>query len=130
MKFINRKTHAVMDYLVGIILIAAPWLLGFADNGPAKWSAIGVGLVLLAMSLITDYEGGLIKAVPMSFHLGMDVLAGLFLATSPWLLGYHMQVFLPHVIVGILEIGAGLFSQSASQHRASGDINTISHSFR
>jgi hypothetical protein len=129
MKFINRKAHAVMDYLVGVILIAAPWLLGFTDNEPAKWSAVGVGIVLLAMSLITDYEGGLIKAVPMGFHLGMDVLAGLFLAVSPWLLGYHNQVYLPHLIVGILEIGAGLFTESVSQHTASGNVN-MGHSLR
>lgn len=130
MKFINRKTHAVMDYLVGVILIAAPWLLGFGDSEPAKWSAVGVSAVLLVLSLITDYEGGVIKAVPMGFHLGMDVVAGLFLATSPWLLGYQNQVFLPHLIVGILEIGTGLFTQSVSQHTASGDINTIGHSYR
>ncbi|WP_419699506.1 hypothetical protein [Mucilaginibacter sp. NFX135] len=30
MKFIKRRTHAMLDYLVGIIMIASPWLLGFA----------------------------------------------------------------------------------------------------
>lgn len=128
MNFISRKTHAVMDYVVGVILIAAPWLLGFADNEPAKWSAVGVGVLVLAMSLITDYEGGLVKSVPMSFHLGMDVLSGIFLAASPWLLGYHNQVYLPHLIVGILEIGAGLLTNKESQH-STGGIK-LSNTFR
>ncbi|MEZ2337391.1 hypothetical protein AB6735_17230 [Mucilaginibacter sp. RCC_168] len=30
MKFINRRTHAILDYLVGIIMIASTWLFGFA----------------------------------------------------------------------------------------------------
>jgi len=120
MKFISRKMHAVMDYIMGVVLIAAPWLLGFANNEPAKWSAVAVGVVMLVMSLMTDYEGGAIKAIPMRFHLGMDMIAGIFLAVSPWLLGFHDQVYLPHLILGILEIGAAMFTQRTSEHTASG----------
>jgi hypothetical protein len=116
MKFISRKTHAVMDYIMGVILIAAPWLLGFSNNEPAKWSAVAVGIIMLAMSLMTDYEGGLAKVVPMRFHLGMDLIAGIFLAVSPWLLGFHDQVYLPHLVLGILEIGAASFTQRVSEH--------------
>jgi uncharacterized membrane protein len=129
MKFISRKTHAIMDYIMGVILIVAPWLLGFADNEQATWSAVAVGILMLAMSLITDYEGGLIKAVPMAVHLGMDVFAGLFLAISPWLLGFHSEVFLPHLVLGILEIGAALSTDRTSLHSASGRVN-VSHDFR
>lgn len=28
MKFITRKTHAVLDYIMGVLLIASPWILG------------------------------------------------------------------------------------------------------
>jgi hypothetical protein len=119
MKFISRRTHAVLDYLVGVVLIAAPWLLGFSDNNAATWSAAGVGIATLLMSAITDYEGGLIKILPMGAHLTMDVIAGIFLAASPWLLGYSGQVFLPHLIVGIMEIGVVLFSEKTSQHSGS-----------
>ncbi|MGY3212366.1 SPW repeat domain-containing protein [Mucilaginibacter sp. HD30] len=124
MKFISRRTHAVLDYLVGILLIAAPWLLGFSDNNAATWCAAGVGIVTLLMSAITDYEGGLIKILPMSAHLTMDVITGIFLAVSPWLLGYSARVFLPHLIVGIMEILVVLFSQRTSQHSGS-----VRHSF-
>ena len=116
MRFISRKTHSVLDYIVGIILIAAPWILGFADVDAAKWSAVIVGAVIILMSLFTDYEGGVVKTLSMSTHLTLDVIAGLFLAASPWLLKFNDRVYLPHLIVGILEIGAGLFTHTESQH--------------
>lgn len=129
MNIISRKKHVVIDYIMGVVLIAAPWLLGFAGNERATWSAIAVGLLILAISLITDYEGGLIKAVPMPVHLGMDVFAGLFLAISPWLLGFHSQLYVPHLVLGVLEIGAALATDRTSQHSASGRVN-VSHDFR
>jgi uncharacterized membrane protein len=116
MKIISRKFHAVMDYVMGALLIAAPWILGFADIDAAKWSSVGVGIVMLLMSFITDYEGGGKKVLSMSAHLTMDVIAGVFLAVSPWLFGFHDRVYLPHLILGILEIGAGLMTQTTSQH--------------
>lgn len=116
MKFIPRKTHAVLDYVMGLLLIASPWLFGFADVEAARWCAVGIGVLMLVMSLITDYEGGVMKAIPMSTHLTMDLVAGLFLAASPWLLGFSEQVYLPHLIFGIMEIGAAMCTQRTSQH--------------
>ena len=76
MRFISRKFHAVLDYMAGLILIAAPWMLGFADVEAAKWAAVAVGVLILLMSLFTDYEGGVQKVLSMSTHLTMDVIAG------------------------------------------------------
>jgi hypothetical protein len=115
MRIISRKIHAVMDYIVGILLIAAPWIFGFSDIPAAKWTAIVVGVLLLLMSAVTDYEGGGVKMLPMRIHLIMDVIAGVFLAASPWLFHFSDDVYLPHLIVGILEIGAGLMTERSSQ---------------
>ncbi|RYE52305.1 MAG: hypothetical protein EOP48_16780 [Sphingobacteriales bacterium] len=116
MRFISRKFHAVLDYMSGVLLIAAPWLFGFADIEGAKWSAVIVGALILLMSFLTDYEGGGKKVISMSTHLTMDVIAGIFLAASPWLLNFDEYVYLPHLLMGILEIGAGLFTVNESQH--------------
>ncbi len=35
MRFIPTKVHGILDYVVGIALIAAPWLFGFAGMGGA-----------------------------------------------------------------------------------------------
>ena len=116
MRFISRKFHAVLDYMTGIVLILAPWLFNFDNVAAAKWTAIAVGAVLLIMSFFTDYEGGGKKTITMSTHLTMDVIMGIFLAVSPWLFGFADIVYLPHLIVGILEIAAGLFTYKQSEH--------------
>ena len=127
MRFISRKFHAVLDYIIGIALLAAPWLFNFDEIAEAKWSAIAVGALILIMSFITDYEGGGKKVLSMSTHLTMDVLAGLFLAASPWLFGFADQIYWPHLIVGIMEMGAGLFTERRSQHA---HTHAVDHNIR
>ncbi len=77
---------------------------------------------------MTDYEGGGKKAIFMSGHLTMDVILGIFLAASPWLFNFDEYVYLPHLIVGILEIGAGLFTERTSEYSHKHHIDgNISH---
>lgn len=116
MRFISRKFHAMLDYITGILLIASPWLLNFAEVESAKWVAIVVGVLILAMSFMTDYEGGGKKVIHMSTHLTIDIITGIFLAVSPWLLNFSEYVYLPHLIIGIMEVGAGVFTERTSQH--------------
>lgn len=113
MRFIDTRTHGMMDYLMGILLIISPWLFGFADGGAAQWVPIILGLGALLYSVITDYEMGLLKIIPMSAHLMIDILSGVFLAASPWIFGFAEEVYLPHLILGIVEIGAGLMTKKS-----------------
>lgn len=83
MRFINSKTHGILDYLTGALLIVAPWLFGFANGGAAQTVPVVIGIAIIAMALFTDYELGAVKTIPLNFHLGTDVAAGLFLAVSP-----------------------------------------------
>ena len=88
MRFISTKFHGVLDYLSGVLFIASPWLFQFNEIEQASWVMILVGLMIILLSVITDYEGGLVRKVAMSTHLTMDLIAGLFVAASPWLLGF------------------------------------------
>src|SRR3712207_5392896 len=90
----------------------APFVLGFADNGPAQWVPMALGAAILIMSLITNYELSLAKVIPMPLHLSVDAAGGLLLAASPWLFGFADQVFWPHLIIGLLEIGAALTTRT------------------
>lgn len=111
MRFINTRIHGIMDYAMGLLLIISPWLFGFADGGAAQWVPIVLGLGALVYSMITDYELGLLKIISMKVHLGIDLAAGIFLAASPWIFGFSEEVYLPHLILGILEVGASLMTQ-------------------
>ncbi|MCF0064643.1 SPW repeat protein [Dyadobacter chenwenxiniae] len=108
MKIISTKVHSILDYMSGILLIASPWIFQFNDVSAAKWVALIVGAAIILMSLFTNYEGGVLKTIPMPAHLNIDIVTGLFLAASPWLLDFNEQVYLPHLILGIFEIMAGV----------------------
>ena len=81
-RMIPTKTHAGMDYAVGLLLIASPWLFGFADESTAAtWLAVLAGVAMLGLSMVTDYEGGLLaRLIPMRTHLMADTGLGLLLA--------------------------------------------------
>lgn len=130
MRFISRKFHAVLDYAAGILLIAAPWLFGFTSLAAAMWTAIIFGIIIIGMSIFTNYEGGTVKIIPMATHLRLDVIAGLILAASPWLFGFADQFYGLYLILGILELGAGLFTVSRSQHAHGPHANRPRHEFR
>lgn len=117
MRFIPTRIHGVLDYAVGVLLIAAPFLLGFANGGPEMWVPIILGAGAILYSLFTNYELGVVRAIPMPVHLAFDVVAGVFLAASPWLLGYANEVYLPHLLVGLLEIGAGVMTHTVPDDR-------------
>ena len=108
---IDTKTHGLMDYAMGLVLIAAPFVLGFADGGAAMWVPIVLGAGALLYSLMTDYELGIVRMIPMPVHLGLDAMSGLLLAASPWLFGFSELVWVPHLILGILEVGAAALTQ-------------------
>src|SRR5947209_6233910 len=90
MRIIPTRMHGMMDYVIGIVLVASPWIFGFSDeSSTAKWTFIIIGIALLATSLMTNYElGMLLKVIPMHIHLWIDAIAGLVLALSPWIFGY------------------------------------------
>ncbi|MDR7211048.1 SPW repeat protein [Flavobacterium piscis] len=112
MKLITPKTHAYLDYIVGIFLLVAPFTFHLARRSPEGLIFFILGAGLLIYSMITNYELGLFKIIPMKVHLLLDVLSGIILAASPWLLGFSDRVYLPHLIVGLFEIGAGLLTSS------------------
>ncbi|MCE7063326.1 SPW repeat protein [Dyadobacter sp. CY343] len=115
MKIISTKLHSKLDYATGPLFIAMPWIVGFNDNLTATWTLIAIGAMVILMSLFTDYEGGMVRSIPMSAHLNIDIVTGLFLAASPWILGFHDEVYLPHLILGLIEVAAGLMTVRATK---------------
>lgn len=113
MRFIPTKVHGFLDYAMGAILIAAPWLLGFAIGGAETWVPVVLGAGAILYSLLTDYELGIARMIPMRVHLGLDAASGLLLAASPWIFGFADHVYLPHLVLGIAEIGAALLTETA-----------------
>jgi hypothetical protein len=116
MKILSTRTHGVLDYLVGILLIASPWIFNFARDGAETWVPVTLGAAAIVYSLLTNYEMGAFKTFSMRTHLNLDMLSGAFLAISPWIFGFNEYVFLPHLILGIVEIGVPLMTNPVPAH--------------
>jgi len=104
MKFISRKMHAVSDILLILALIAGPWLFVPGKKGVESVALLGAGIGVLAYSLMTKYELGIVRTLNFKNHLSIDLICGLFLLASPWLLNFGDRSYLPHVVMGALLI--------------------------
>jgi hypothetical protein len=84
---------------------------------------LGAGVILY--SLLTRYELGVVKAISMPVHLGLDVMGGIFLAASPWLFGFADFIWWPHVVFGVLEIVVGLTTKTVPETRHVEDVRRV-----
>lgn len=107
---IPTRVHGVLDYVVGGLLIVVGAVFYGTDNA-AGLTPIILGAGTILYSLATAYELGIVKLIPMPVHLGLDFVAGVVLAASPWLLDYADIGWVPHVLVGLMEVGIVLLSQ-------------------
>lgn len=111
MRIINSKIHAILDYVMLILLFASPWLFAFFPHSVPKGVVMVVGAFLLIVSMFTNYEAGFKKMLSLKTHIAIDTVSGLFLAFSPWLLNFSEQVYIPHLVIGLAEAGIALISQ-------------------
>lgn len=56
-KLIPFTIHGWIERLVGPSLIALPFIAGFSDEGMARNFYIVVGLVIIVVGFLTDYQG-------------------------------------------------------------------------
>jgi hypothetical protein len=129
MRFIPTRLHAPVDYIVGVALIAAPWIFQFSEHTAATAIPIVLGIGLIAYSLLTDYELGLWRTFPMSIHNLIDIAAGGLLAASPWLFGFadeSANVWVPHLVVGLAAVFLGLTTKQSGgySYRKTADTST------
>src|SRR5215204_24999 len=107
LRFIPTRVHGILDYVNGSALLAAPELLRTKDELRAALVSRLVGGGATASTLMTDFELGAVKAIPMPIHLTLDAATGALLVGAPWLLGYAKggpRYWLPHALVGTAEV--------------------------
>ena len=120
MRFIPTRFHAPLDYIVGVALIAAPWIFQFSEHTAATIVPIVLGIGLIAYSLFTNYELGVWKVAPMAVHNLIDIAAGTVLALSPWIFGFAddgANFWVPFVVIGVAAIFLGLTTKQVGGYR-------------
>jgi hypothetical protein len=84
---IPRFVHGVIEYVAGVLFIAAPFLFSFED-GAATAVSIVVGLVVIAVAASTEGPTGMIASITTSVHVIFDFGLAALLVASPFLFGF------------------------------------------
>jgi len=79
--------HGLLDYAVAALLIAAPFVLGFAADA-ATAAGVGAGLILLVVAASTELPTGLVHSVPRALHAIIDYVVAVALVAAPFVLGF------------------------------------------
>lgn len=89
LRIINPTLHGVADYTAAIGLIIAPFILDLGQTSIiALWFSVCAGIVVLLTSLLTDYNLGAIKVIPLLGHLAMDLVFALTFMIIPFIWGF------------------------------------------
>ena len=84
MKLFSTQTHGLLDYLTAGTLFTLPRALGWSEGVTRLLTNAALGTV--GYSLLTRYELGLIKVLPMTGHLILEGMSGAMLCAAPFLL--------------------------------------------
>lgn len=115
---IPTSVHGMIDYAASGALYATPALLGLNDVPASSRTLSLASGAAVASSLLTDYELGVVRLVPMRAHLALDVMSGALLASSPWLFGFAKEGprhWLPYALMGAKEIIIALMSKTRQE---------------
>jgi hypothetical protein len=89
---IPRAVHGIIDYAYAALLVAAPFLLGFSDEGAATAVSIIAGVVVLISAATTKcFPTSVIKSLPIAGHLTLDFALVAGLVAAPFLFGFSDQ---------------------------------------
>lgn len=92
--------------ILGVWLFLSPWILGFTGISQAATNAYVIGIAVVVFALLALY-------MPHLWEEWINVVLGVWLIVSPWVLGYAgvMQAAVWNsVIVGLLVAIFGLWA--------------------
>ena len=87
---------------VGALLIAAPWILGFAGGGMESWVFVDAGRGRARLQHLHRLRARPVRRIEMPVHLWLDGISGVLLMLSPWMFAFDDASALPHLVAGRL----------------------------
>lgn len=114
MRRISTRIHGMLDYGSVALLLALPRLLNWDDRTTTLLTIVAVSALLY--SLLTRYELGALRVLPVKVHLALDFMSGALLVVAPSLLlpdaSNNERIGL--ILLGLFEIASSLMTQSHS----------------
>lgn len=79
--------HGMIEYVAGVLLIAAPLLLDY-DDGLAIGLSIVIGVCVIAIAASTDGPTSLANSIPKPAHVLLDYVLAALLIALPFVAGF------------------------------------------
>ena len=84
---IPRFVHGLIEYLAGILAIAAPFLFSFESDG-ATWISVAMGVIVIVIAASTAGPTGLVSQIPLAVHVTLDYVLALALIAVPFVASF------------------------------------------
>jgi hypothetical protein len=84
---IPLAVHGLVEYVAGVLSIAAPFMFNFDSDGATVISAL-LGAALLVLALTTASPTGIVRSLPIDSHIVLDYLLSLFVIICPFVFGF------------------------------------------
>src|SRR6266540_2230294 len=96
----NWKREALADVinlLLGAWLFVSPWVFGFAPEGAASWNAWLSGVIVAALAIAA-------LAAFAEWEEWLNLIVGIWVAVSPWLIGFsaNATAMRLHFVIGVI----------------------------
>ena len=109
MKILSSKMHGIIDYLFVIFLAVSPTI--FKMELPLSYITYALGGVHLLMTILTNFELGIIKVIPFRIHGLIELVVAIGLgALATWYrsagndLGFYYFIGLAVVILVVFNL--------------------------
>jgi len=84
---VSPGLHGLFDYVLGIVLVAGPFVLGFDDDTATTVSVVA-GVAELVVASTTAWSRGIVKVIPPAVHGMIDYVFVVLLIVAPFVLGF------------------------------------------
>jgi len=107
----DRKPQDWINLVLAVCLFISPWVLGFVGTTAAAWNAWVVAIILGALAIAA-------LSVFAEWEEWINLVAGLWLIVSPWLLGFaaNMNAMWTHIVIGILAAAVSAWAIWGHRH--------------
>ena len=126
---IPTKIHGLIDYMTAGMLVALPRVMGWSRKTTCLMDTAAATTV--AYSLLTRYELGAVKALPMKGHLALDLIqGGTMLAAAGLMEDEDPEVRGTLAALGAFELAVTLTSQTHSPAEVAAQEAEYDHMFQ
>ena len=84
---IPRFVHGMIEYVAGVVAIAAPFVLSFEADA-AIWISVAVGVIVIVIAASTVGPTGLVDQIPLAAHVTLDYVLAVALIAMPFIAGF------------------------------------------